>query len=245
MRQFKLRNKAGYSSFDFKENKIIITEVSGLGNNFDITVKEGAVVNFQKDLDPITLTANYGVGGNAYKSYNDFARFIEEHLGEVLVLEYTANNRTVLADVMVKSIPKSQKTGYGVITEQIVIIRLTYWYLSEVEVLTSAGLSIPNALSIPLAVNINVSGGSQYGFNLKLEKDIEVISEIKTTESLPGYYIDSENKRVTGIDGKSYYNAFDKRFDTFLMIPQGTYRLTYTGVINGTLSINYKKWVVD
>lgn len=245
MRQFKLKNKAGTISFDFKANKIIITEVAGLGSSFDVTINEGVVTNYQKGFENITLTANYGVGGNAYTAYTNMAKFIEENLGESLQLEYSVNNRTVYADVMLKSIPKSQKTGFGVLVEQIVLVRLTYWYILEQITISNGGVPISNALNTPIELVITVESGSDEGFSIQLLKDIEEISEIKARFSIPvTYKIDGANKKIEALNGTNLYNMFDKTKDSFMIIPKGNYTIKQTGAAGG-VTASFKKWVVD
>ena len=251
MRQFKLRNKAGTSSFDFNENKIIITEVSGLGSMYDITIKEGAVTNYQKDKVSISLTLNYGVKGNAYNAYDELAAFMDAHGDEDLVLDYTTNRRTVSADVMLKTMAKSQKTGFGVLTEQLELTRLTNWYtLETINLEMNKPTPISNQSSTPLQLVVIFKAGTLgqqvATARLELKEGPKQISMVWFSHSKYDHevVINTETKEVIGNGKDNLYTATVNGggTDSFMIVPKGDYTIITD---REQVALKYKKWRAD
>lgn len=252
MRQFKIWNANKTQAFDFAANGCIITDVSGLGIGFVIGMQNGSVVESEKTFEDITLLANFGVKANAYTSFKAFADFIAINGRQKLILEYSVNNRTLFADVWIKSLPKTQKSNFNILSEKLVFQRITYWYETITGSLTStAAVTIVNVLdSIP--VNFTIGAPVDQGFEVQIKDDFNVIvSRIKTLVPLTdedNLSFDSENKIVafknsgTGITSNGY-NLVDKTHDTFLVIPVGTYKIQTTAAASVTYV--YKKWVID
>lgn len=249
MREFKLWNSSKTTFFDFAAEGIVITDINGLGIGFDVTLLNGKVVNYQKDFEDITLLANFGVSTNAYTAFNNLARFIGNNGRDKLVLEYKANKRTLYADVIAKRIPKTQKNNFGVISETLSFLRLSYWYVLENHILTSTGLVIENEIMDDLEVNTFIEGPISPSTELVLKKDEKEIIKIKTINDISGTLeILSDIKKViiknlaTG-EYSNAYNLIDKRYDTFIMVPFGKYTLTIN--TNQKVHVQYRRWVID
>lgn len=251
MRQFKLRNKAGTSSFDFNENKIIITDVSGLGSMYDITIKEGVVTNYQKSKVNISLTLNYGVKGNAYNAYEALAAFMDKHSNEDLVLDYTTNQETVSADVVLKTMDKSQKTGFGVLTEQLVLTRLTNWYtLETINLEMNTPTIITNLSSVPLQLIVILKAGTlgqqASTASLELKEGSKQISTVWFSYSKYDHdvVINAETKEVIGNGKDNLYTAVVNGLgtDSFMIVPKGEYTITTD---REQVTLKYKKWRAD
>lgn len=252
MRQFKIWNASRTEAFDFAAHGCIITDVSGLGIGFTVSIHNGAVVDFDKTFEDITLLANFGINANAYTAFNQFANFVTNNGRQKLVLEYSVNDRTVYADVWIKSQPKSQKTNFNILSEKIVFARITYWYQIESGTLPvyPAVVTIDNRVLDDILVNLSITGPTTDTFKVALTKGASVLSEIKLNVVLTTNHIidiDAENKTVTlnnaGVVSNGY-NLINHVTDTFLVVPNGSHGISiYAGT--GTVTYSYRKWVID
>lgn len=254
MRQFKLWNATRTEAFDFAAQGCVITDVTGLGIGFAIGIQNGAVVEYDKSFDDITLLANFGVKANAYTSFNTFANFIAANGKQKLVLEYAVNGRTLFADVWMKNLPKTQKTNFNILSEKLVFQRITYWY----EVVNGTIPASPGSVTVinlldDIPVNFTINGPVAADFEVQL-KDVfnAVVSRIKILGAIvaeDNLAFDAENKRVSYKDSGAGvtvngYNMVDKTHDTFLVIPRGTYKFQ-TNSTATPVAYLYKKWVID
>jgi hypothetical protein len=252
MRQFKLWNASKTQAFDFATNGCIITDVSGLGLGFNVSLVNRAVVDYESKFENITLLANFGIKSNAYTSFNEFANFIASNGRKNLILEYAVNGKTVYCDVWIKNIPKSQKTTFNILAEKLEFVRLTYWYQIESGVLPTypSVINIENGVMEDILVNLTVSGPTSDTFKVALIYGSTVLSEIKLNVVLTLDHvleIDADNKNVklinSGIESNGY-NLIDHSKDTFIVVPSGAHGLSiYAGT--GTVTYSFKKWVID
>lgn len=258
MRKFKLWNHDRTTSFDFNQNDIIITEVSGLGLGYSADVSNGVVANYTNEFDQISLLANFGIHSNAYTSYNNLVKFISERDDKNLVLEYSVNGRTVYADVWLTHLPKSQKTNFNILSERLQFLRTTHWYVPESGQLLKNPSStiIKNPINTNLEIVIKIPSGISSDFKIIARKGqtqvVRIIPDANAEYSPYHLLIDAETKNVSVIDDSGYvvgngYNMISKTADTFMVLGKGEYQVYYEGSIpdETQVEISYKKWVVD
>lgn len=253
MRQFKLWNYNRTSSFDFRAQGIIITDVAGLGISYSATFNERAVVTYDREYDPITLLANFGVNANAYTAFTGLANFITTNGKNNLVLEYTVNGRTLYTDVWLVRMPKSQKTNFNILSETLQFTRTTPWYTLISTELSTTPLVINNTVLTEIPVNLIIQGPTT-DFTIKLKKvgAINPESEIRLNYQLSGAHIlkiYADTKRIdlvitVGNAVTNGYNSVNKAYDSFIMVPPGSYELSHTGTA-AEVTCTYKGWVID
>jgi len=254
MRQFKLWNYNKSASFDFASQGIIITEVAGLGINYSAAFNNRALVQYEREFEPITLLANFGINANAYTAFTTLANFIITNGKNNLVLEYHVNDRTVYADVWLTRMPKSQKTNFNILAESLQFTRVTPWYVEIEGTVTSTPLVISNTTLTDVVVNLTIKGATSSDFAVKLTKvgASNPTSEIRLNYTLSDAYIikiDADNKKVeriviVGNAVTNGYNFINKAYDSFIIVPPGSYQLTHTGTA-AEVTCNYKGWVID
>lgn len=253
MRQFKLWNSTKTSSFDFTVMKCIISDVSGLGLSFKSVINNRTLVDHQREFDEVSLLVNFGVGANAYSTFNSFANFIASNGLNSFVLEYAANDRTVYADVWLKRIPKSQKTQFNILSETVQFTRMSHWYqLVTGEVPVSPGYAeIVNDFFEEIKIHLTIRSGTTNDFRV-ISKDLsgQTVSEIIVpTQILLGTLtLDAEAKyvdRFTGGVHSNGYNLVSREGDTFLILEKGTYRISTNNAATNQPLYTFKKWVID
>lgn len=253
VRQFKLWNKQRTNSFDFTTNKCIITDVSGFGISFKSVINNNTVVDHNREFDEISMLVNFGVGSNAYTSFNQFASFVLNNGINNFVLEYSFNGRTVYADVWLKRMPKSQKTIYNVLSETILFTRMSHWYQIETGVIPEEPgyVTITNNFFEDILLDIVIFANTSDDFRI-VAKDTanEIISQIIISNQLTDgtLTIMSEEKYVdrfsAGVHSNGY-NLISRDGDTFLLLEQGEFRLSTNQSVTTQPQYTYKKWVID
>lgn len=253
MRQFKLWNASQTEAFDFTAQGCLITEVSGLGINFNTTINNRAVVEYQREFDEITLLANFGINANAYSSYNQFAAFVAANGRNRLIIEYKANNRTLYSDVWLKRMPKTQKTNYGLLSEQITFSRLSYWYQLETGTIPAAPsyIQITNDFFEDLMLDIEIRSTTPNDFRIQ-QKTLggTIVSQIIIPLQITSGTIalKTEEKTVIREVGgvlTNGYNLVSREGDTFAIIEPGTIRISTNAAVTNQPVFVYKKWVID
>ena len=250
MRQFKLWNAAMTASFDFKTEGCLISDVAGLGINYNLTLKENAVIGYVNEFPDVSLTVNFGIRTNPYAAFNSLAAFIAANGKTNLVLEYEVNGRTVYADVWVKSLPKSQKTNFGVLTETLVFARLTFWYTIEEGVIPTAPLTITNAVDDDLQLKVTIRASTPADFRIIVKENGVTVSQVIIPSQLIAGTLttDPEHKSVlrdTAGSVTNGYNLISREGDTFLVLGKGTYTINTNAAVTNPPLYRYKKWVVD
>ena len=160
MRQFKLLSYDETKSFSLFDKSTIVTDVDGLGTNFELTKSEGAdryyISDMYADFDNITFLIYFGVNGNTYKDYNDLLSFIALNGKNKLILEYNVDGDIKYCDIWLKTAPKTQKDTTGTMNSKFVFERLSPWY-TKVTVNFSLQLEY-REVTFPLDVPIPFSG---------------------------------------------------------------------------------------
>lgn len=247
MRRFKLFNFNMSASFDFDAQDCIISDISGLGNNYDIEDTNGRVTNMISNFPDISFLINFGISTNAYTAYNTFVNFISSNGKRKLILEYTINGRTIYAEVWIRTLPKTQKTEFNILSETVLFTRKSYWYT-----INSGNLpaDITNIMAEDIPVNLVITGPTSTDFKITLSANSNIVSEVKLKNALIAGQkldIDAECIKVYFIENSistNGYNKIDKATDTFIIIKTGTYTLAFSGTV-GSITYQYKKWVID
>ena len=247
MRKFILWNYNKSSSFDFTSNSIIISDVSGLGVNFETTILNGVVADYERTFEDIVLLLNAGVEANAYTKFSLLTTFIAANGKNKFLLEYQFNSKTFYVDVWVARVSKTQLTEFNVLTETMVLKRMTEWYTmlnGIVPLLESGQVEIINPLFAEMPVTLYAqftTNGSVY-IGLYYPSLGSAISAVCIT-GLAGDIISiySDKKKVTCTNGGVVTNGYNKIIrtqDTFMMVPQGTYKMAIYNQ-SGTVSVDY------
>ena len=253
MRKFKLWNSNMSNSLDLSSKKYLVSDVTGLGNNFTLNKIQNKVSGITPEFGTIQMQINFGINSNAYLNYNEFMNFIESNKEDTLILEYSFDDSIPIryCDIYLKSSPKSQKTSFNILQETFVFERVTLWYNLElktnqnnVEVINNTTQDIPVNLTI-------VEEANNKTIFIKDELD-NIISETKITApqfSLPGtVYIDSVKKKATHTKGvtTSIYQYLDKTKNTFIYVPKGKFYLSISST-EGFLTYRWeiKRWIYD
>lgn len=158
------------------------------------------------------------------------------------------------ADVWLTRMPKSQKTNFNLLSESLQFARVTPWYVEVEGTVTSTPLVISNTTLTDIAVNLTIKGPTSSDFAVELTKigANNPTSEIRLNYTLSDAYIikiDADNKKVEQIITVANavtngYNWVNKEYDTFIIVPPGSYQLTHTGTA-AEVTCNYKGWVID
>lgn len=154
-------------------------------------------------------------------------------------------------DVYLKNAPKTQKTNFNIIQENIIFERVSFWY----EFVYGSGndFQIENFVIEPCPVTIhkqpNVNQSSIFLKNTSNEIISEIILKPYSSDTL---VIDSENKIITRYAYSNPniktngYDLINKSKDTFMYIPKGKYVLSSNNYIIGhTLEWVVKRWLND
>lgn len=255
MRKLKLWNKNKTQSIDLNSNNALVSDVSGLGTNYSINEINNTVARILPTFDDISMQLYFGIEGNAYSSYKEFMNFIVANGFENFVLEYQPGSAIRYCDVFVRNVPKTQKTNFNVLTETVVLKRISPWYeLIEIAA-PGEGLNfetvIVNNYYLPLKVNLCIDLGFEgmvFPFIVKKSTGEEVFRievSLITSHTLT---IDSEAKEAyytntTTQEKINAYDSIDHTHESFIILERGSYILQDP---NGTpLTITYKKWVAD
>lgn len=254
MRKFDLWNSDRSANFNFAEEGVVITTVAGLGLEFSASFSDQAVVNYEREFEQISLLANFGVNKNAYTAFKNLADFINANGKRNLVLEYTVNDRTVYADVWLVRMPKTQKTNFNILSETLQFTRTTPWYTKASGTVTATAQYLSNTTITDIAVKISIRGATSSDFKLILKRAAASATEceIRLNNTLLSdnlLSIDAENKKVelkTISNGAvtNGYNQLNKAYDSFIVIPTGTFQIYYTGTA-AEVKYEFKRWVID
>ena len=253
MRQFKLWNAKQTEAFDFAIQGCLITEVSGLGLSFTTTLNNRAVVEHEREFDEIALLTNFGINANAYTAFNQFAAFVAANGRNKMVLEYTVNDRTVYADVWLKRMPKSQKTAYNILSETLLFTRVSYWYqiVSGTIPAAPAYQEIIHTFFEDLLVDLTIRASTPDDFRVITKNPAgDTLSQIIIPTQIVGgtLTLNAEEKyvdRYTALVHSNGYNLVSREGDTFLVLTQGTYRISTNVAVTNQPLFTYKKWVID
>lgn len=255
MRKLKLWNNNRTQSIDLSTKNYLLSDVSGLGTNYSINEINSTVGAIIPSFEDISLLLYFGIEGNAYSIYKDFMDFIVANGFKNFVLEYQPGASKRYCDVFVRNVPKTQKTNYNVLSETVVLKRISPWYEFVEIVAPGEGLSFETAIVnnyyLPLNVNLYVELGFEgmaFPFIVTKNTGEEVLRievTLKTSHSLT---INSETKEAyyTNTITQEKINAYDSidhTHESFIILERGNYNLQDP---NGTpLTLTYKKWVAD
>ena len=160
MRKFKLLSHDELRSFSLFDNSIIVTDVEGLGTNFNLSKNEGTDRKYISDVDlnfdNITLLLYFGVNGNAYRDYNDLMSFISLNGKNKFILEYTVDDKIRYCDIWLKNAPKTQKDTTSTIKSKFIFERLSPWY-TKINIVVSLQMEY-REVNFPLDIPIPFSG---------------------------------------------------------------------------------------
>lgn len=221
MRKLKLYNSNKTSYIDFNNNKYLVTDISGLGTSYEFKKLEKAIYDIEQSFENIFLTVNFGIKSNAYNDYKSFLDFIASNGKKKFILGYDYGLGERFTDVYIKSVPKTQKTNFNVITENVVFERLTPWY-EEVEV-TSPGdgnpfeLDIVNNHIMPIPLKIETTDdveeldlklhyAGEFSRNLLLDSGSERIAD-SSNETNGIYY----GQNLTYLKGETVTLSFEAK----------------------------------
>lgn len=255
MRKLKLWNKNKTQSIDLNTKNYLLSDVSGLGTSYSVNEINNAVGAILPAFEDISLQLYFGIEGNSYSRYKDFMDFIVANGFDNFVLEYQAATTARYCDVFIRSVPKTQKNNFNVLTENISLKRITPWY-EQVEITTPGDgsifeLSINNNYYLPVIINLQILlsfEGMNFPFIIKNDQNVE-ISRVEVTLKTSHFLIlDSEKKDAyfTNIITQEKVNAYDNinhTYDSFFILKRGNYIFQDP---NGVpMIITYKKWVAD
>lgn len=253
MRQFKLWNHLKTESFDFVANGCLISDISGLGLSFKTAINNRVVVGHEREFDEISMLLNFGLQSNAYTSFNGFANFISANGRHPFVLEYSVNGRTLLSDVWIKRVPKSQKTMYNILSEKILFTRISHWYQMESGSIPAdpGYVEISNTFFEDLLIDVEIKASTPNDFRIqvKLADDTLISQIIVPTQLIAGtltLFADDKyvDRFTTGVHTNGY-NLISREGDTFLILEPGTYRISTNSAVTNAPVYTYKKWVID
>ncbi|OHE41469.1 MAG: hypothetical protein A2Y16_05365 [Tenericutes bacterium GWF2_57_13] len=251
MRKFLLWNSAKTSSHDFDVYKSIISEVSGLGTDFEVTTTNKRVTGFERKYDDVILMINFGVGGNAYGAFKDLTDFIALNGTQKFILEYRMGTRILYCDVWIKGLTKSQITAGGVLVERLTLHRSTSWYTIQDGSIPTypSGIGIENSTFESAPINFTITSPTTGQTELQLKQGTTIIGRISITiNANETISILSDEKKITITLGgvvSNGYNRIYRLWDSFMFAPQGTYTLVATIVpATGTVQYSVKKWVL-
>lgn len=161
-------------------------------------------------------------------------------------VEYTTEDNFVYCDCFVESISKTEKTNFRILSENVVFNRISMWYSFETltfgDTLTFTTDPITNIFTKPLPVKIMY----QSSYENWLEVWITDVCLIDI-DSVKTIIIDPENKTVKDFLGNDIYEKLDKKDNTFMFIPKGTYQISCE-LANGSgtkIVLIIKKWLAD
>lgn len=245
MRKLKLYNFEKTSNIDLNINKHLVSDISGLGTTYEFKKLEKSIYDIDLSFENISFEVIFGINSNAYNDYKSFLDFVIANGKKHFILSYDYGSGERFTNVYLKNAPKSQKTNFNVISENIVFERLTPWYLEK-------QLSIPGSLviannhfmEIPLYIRINAKGTSPEEITITVTNVATVKITSKTNYDV---IIDSNNQEVyfQNLSGNKLnaYDAVNHNFDTFIWIPKGNHSINITGTQSGF--IKYMEWIAD
>jgi hypothetical protein len=257
MRAFKLWNKNRTAYIDLSHGSIITTDVKGLGSAFNNNIETliGSGVNRrytadrQTNFESITLKLVFGVNANPYTDYKAFADFIGQWFGQ-FTLEYDVNDRIVYADVEILNIPKSQKTNFNVIEEDIMFDRITPWYQLIDQSGTTIVVNNTHYMSIFPIVRFETFVEPPLNLDVTPVGKIDPIFRVTSNHMTLGgaFEFDSENRKIIDeqSDGQRLngYHHLDHEGYAFPVIPPGSYEV-HERFKSVPIRVIYKKWVSD
>jgi hypothetical protein len=280
MRKFKLHTK-DYSNSLSLDTNYLVAEVKGLGFSLEYeidTLKQtNYITNPNVKFEDIIFKLVIGYEDEGYSSYNALLSFISQNgLNNYLVLEYTFEMKGVLTtrycDVIISSFPKSEKTKFRVLEEQIVLKRISHFYTQNI-VAFGLGLNeqeeqIPFDFPIPFnyrAVTTSITLTNTFFEPIPLNVFIRTLESQSTTISpvinilINGVVVqtlktyinlsypmqldsNSESKRVIYRNGTSETNGY-----SYLNMNNSIFLYlpigTSTITTNATSSINYQVFI--
>lgn len=262
MRKLKLWNYLETESIDFNASGNLATEPKGLGSGFGLKKGTNSVYGFEYNFEPIVLKLNFGTSGNAYTKYKDFMTFIVENGEKHFVLEYNYNGTNRYCDVWVETITKGEKDNYSILREQIVFNRASAWYEKILYTSYSSYWTIENTHFLDLPLNLEIKGTINSDFVIELKDESATVLIKKTQFNLPNEMkgianstltYDTQKKRTfytkgntLGVENAYGWLSKGVTYNTFLTIPQGKYRLSFTQWSGTpTYKVKIKKWVGD
>lgn len=249
MRKLKLWNSDKTLSKNLNSNNYLVSDISGLGSNFNFKKIQNTIYDFEYEFDPISLTINFGINGNAYTDYKSFIDFIAANGKNKLILEYDYNGTPRFCDVFLQAAPKSQKNNFNIISEKFTFIRTTLWYqiiesiVNNFQVINDTNEKYP----VYFTMRENTNESSVF---VKTEQGT-IVSEVQL---LPfgddEIIIDSENKMVKRISYSlmkelNGYDLIKKTKDTFIYVPPGTHILSITNMTHMGFEWKIKRWIND
>lgn len=262
MRKFKLFSADMTDVADLTQPSMLAHNPSGLGisqsNSFNDTSAGKFITGKKLTFDPIKLSICFnGDGSSGYRNYKDLADFLARRGKEVFLIEYDDGVAKKYADVVLKSLTKTEVQENGAFVETLTLERLTMYFLPGIEMMqfdTSAVAGETFPLSFPLRFRESASmatrtleNGIDEPMPLSIEcalssyADDTVIAvsgggttmtmKIKGAADDAVVRIDPIRKKITETKNGVVSNGYDltnKAFRSFLFIPKGVYTVAVT-----------------
>jgi hypothetical protein len=154
MRQFTLYTPDRKKAFSLNGKRAFATEPKGLGNKFDIAMKETAtgrqLSNIKPTFEPITLNLCFNADGSSgYANYKELMNFFSLCGRGAFIFEVKDGVTTRQCDVVLDTAEKSEIQEEGFI-ETFIFQRLNFWYEEVTESFSLKGVDA-TAYSFPLS----------------------------------------------------------------------------------------------
>ncbi len=133
MRKFTLYSADRKLAFDLNNARAFATEPKGIGNKFNITLKEAEtgrlLSNIKPEFEPISFDIVFNADGSSgYANYKQLLNFLAKCGKGELLLEVDDGITKKQCDIVLENAPKSEIDNDNVFKETFVFQRLTYWY---------------------------------------------------------------------------------------------------------------------
>lgn len=133
MRKFILHTLNKTKSFSLNTTSTLVTEPTGLGNNFSTNYKDSEkgkhLINVKPEFDPIKFKIYFNADGTSgYVNYKSLLSFLSECGTSKFILEYDDGITDKFCEVVIKSLPKSEISSDNEFAEEFTFERQTYWY---------------------------------------------------------------------------------------------------------------------
>ena len=237
MRKFILHTLNKTKSFSLNTTSILVTEPTGLGNNFSTNYKDSEkgkhLINVKPEFDPIKFKIYFNADGTSgYVNYKSLLSFLSECGTSKFILEYDDGITDKFCEIVIKSLPKSEISSDNEFAEEFTFERQTYWY-EEFEESFSLQKT-QNEQSFPLHFPFGFAG-VVFTKEYNVKNSFFVNAPIKIT-------ITDTNGNIT-----NGYGLTDKTKQSFLYLPQGEYIIgsNMKNTDTGAIEINIKKYLFD
>lgn len=144
MRRFTLYTADKRTSYSLNSQRVFATEPKGLGNKFDVAMKETStgrqLSNIKPTFEPITLDLCFNADGSSgYANYKELMNFFAKCGRGAFIFEVNDGITERRCDVVLDTAEKSEIKEDGFI-EQFIFQRLNFWYEEVTERFSIKGI---------------------------------------------------------------------------------------------------------